>query len=152
MIDSASFRNLNVNEVTASINADDRMYVVLLDDIDVKLTSRDDEKSTTDDKEAIAKLLGFLDSSNSPDNVIFIATTNHIELFDEAIKRAGRFDKIIEVENISKNTAHRMCEGFGLSSKDAKEVLHEYNKDIINPADLQVKILEKIKSNINSGK
>ena len=152
-IDSASFKDLNINEVTASINADDNMYVVLLDDIDVILTSRDDENTTTDDKATIAKLLGFLDSSNSPDNVVFIATTNHIELFDSAISRAGRFDKVIEVEDISKSTAHRMCEGFGLSNEDAKAVLAEYGTySKINPANLQVAILEKIKDNINNGK
>lgn len=152
-IDSASFKDLNINEVTASINADDNMYVVLLDDIDVILTTRDDENTTMDDKATIAKLLGFLDSSNSPDNVVFIATTNHIELFDSAISRAGRFDKVIEVENVSKSTAHRMCEGFGLSNEDAKVVIEEYDPHAkINPANLQVTILEKIKDNINNGK
>ena len=156
LIDSASFKNLNINEVTASINADDRMYVVLLDDIDVILTNREDEKATIDDKATISKLLGFLDSSNSPDNVIFIATTNHIKLFDKAITRSGRFDKVIEIDNISRSTALRMCEGFGLSKEDADKVVSEMccNKDSdksINPADLQVKILETIKTNmINS--
>lgn len=152
MVDSATFKDLNVNELTASINADDKMYVIVLDDIDVILTSREDDKATMEDKANISKLLGFLDSGNSPNNVIFIATTNHIELFDSAITRAGRFDKIFEITNISKDTAIRMCEGFGLSHEQAKELIavEGHNKSSINPADLQVKIIDKIKQNINS--
>lgn len=150
MIDSATFKDLNINEVTGSINADERMYVVLLDDIDVILTSRDDENATTDDKATIAKLLGFLDSSNSPDNVVFIATTNHIDLFDEAITRAGRFDKVINVDNISRETAFKMCKGFGLSDKDSQELLSNDKYKKINPANLQARIIDKIRSSINN--
>ena len=151
VIDSATFKNLNVNEVTASINGENRMYVILLDDIDVILKSRDDDKATTDDKATISKLLGFLDSSNSPNNAIFIATTNHIEIFDKAITRSGRFDKIIEVGNIHKDTAHRMCKGFNLSESDTTKVLSEEfkNSEEINPADIQAKILSIIKANTN---
>lgn len=145
IIDSASFKDLNINEVTSSINADDQMYVVLLDDIDVIFTSRTDDKITIDDKSNISKLLAFLDSNNSPDNVIFVATTNHIEVFDEAITRAGRFDKVIEIGNISKDTGKRMCKGFGLSTESADEVISSYDTDLINPADLQVKILNAMK-------
>ena len=152
LIDSATFKDININEVTGSISNDDKMYVVLLDDIDVILTSRTDDKITIDDKATISKLLSFLDSSNSPDNVIFVATTNHIELFDSAITRSGRFDKIIEVQDISKPTALRMCEGFGLPEDQAKKLVSEEmagNKlATINPDKLQVKILEQLKYNI----
>lgn len=154
LIDSATFKDLNVNEVSASIKADRDMYVVLLDDIDVILTSRTDDKATTEDKAAISKLLGFLDSSSSPDNVVFVATTNHFELFDEAIRRAGRFDKIIKVDNISEATASKMCRGFGLDTNDTADILNSYarhNDSKINPAELQVKILDRIRANINKG-
>lgn len=114
IVDSSSFKDLNVNELTSSINADSDMYVVVLDDIDVILSSRSTDGVTAEDKATISKLLGFLDSSNSPNNVVFVATTNYIELFDEAIRRPGRFDKVIEIENISKPTALKMCKGFGL--------------------------------------
>lgn len=151
VIDPATFKDLNITEVTASINGENRTYVILLDDIDVILKSRDDDGVTTDDKATISKLLSFLDSSNSPNNAIFIATTNHIELFDKAITRSGRFDKIIEIGNIHKDTAYRMCKGFGLSESDTIKVLSEEfkNSEEINPADLQAKILSIIKTNIN---
>ena len=146
MIDSGTFRYLNINEVTGSINADREMYVIVLDDIDVILTSRDDNKATTDDKATLAKLLGFLDSSNSPDNVVFVATTNHIELFDEALTRSGRFDQILEVKNITPDIALDMCKGFGLSKEASNEIL-EGEGGLINPAKLQAKIVNKIKNN-----
>lgn len=148
IIDSATFDKLNLTGVTSAIEADDYMYVVLLDDIDAILASRSDDNVTTTDKANVAKLLSFLDSSNSPDNVVFVATTNYVDLLDEAVRRSGRFDRIFQIDNISKETALRMCEGFGLDESSSKDLVDSYNKDKINPADLQVSILEAIKANL----
>lgn len=149
IVDSSSFKDLNVNELTSSINADNNMYVVVLDDIDVILSSRSTDGVSAEDKATISKLLGFLDSSNSPNNVVFVATTNYIELFDEAIRRPGRFDKVIEIENISKPTAFKMCRGFGLEYDDATIVIDSYDTDTINPADLQSRIVDRIRHNLS---
>lgn len=149
IIDSSTFSYINLSSLTASIESDDHMYVILLDDIDVIFKSRDDNTATSQDKSNIAKLLGFLDSSNSPDNVVFIATTNHVELLDKAVTRSGRFDKIYEISDITPDIAIKMCEGFGLSYEESKELVDSKNKESINPADLQVEILEVLKHNIN---
>ena len=89
-----SFKTLNVSMLTQSINADDKQYVILLEDIDTIFNSLDrtSENIDKEEKEIINKMLQFLDSNSSPNNVIFIATTNHIEKLDAAIVREGRFD------------------------------------------------------------
>lgn len=56
----------------------------------------------------IKQLLQFLDSSQSPNNVIFIATTNYIDRLDHALVRKGRFDLKIELDDFNKDTARKM--------------------------------------------
>ena len=144
-IDMSTFKYINIPDITETINADDSTYVILLDDIDVIITNSRDDESTLDDKGMIHKMLSFLDSTNSPNNVFFVATTNKIELFDAAITRSGRFDDIIEIGDITKDTARKMCDSFKLPDKIKDEILDEYGEfDTINPATLQTQIISKI--------
>ena len=85
-----------------------------------------------------------MDSVNSPNNVVFVATTNYVDTLDSAVTRKGRFDKMIEINGISKSTAKRMCEGFNVPEDKMKKIL-DNKPDIINPCDLQTEILENIK-------
>jgi len=155
MVDLSTFKYMNVSDLSKEIDsccgggAFTDLNVVLLDDIDTILSSRESKSITSQDKENIAKLLSLLDSPSSPNNTIFVATTNYIYLFDEAVTRAGRFDKIIKMEDISKNVAYKMCRDFGLNPEISKSILRAYDSDYVNPAILQNNILKWIKSDLN---
>ena len=144
IIDTSTFDKLKINEVTNSIDADDDMYVVLLDEVDALFKSRDDDKLTDEKKKEVDKLLAFLDSPQSPNNVVFVATTNYIDHLDMAVRRKGRFDKEFEVLDISQDTARKMCKGFDLDDDIIDDIM-EAKSDRVNPADLQVDIISRVR-------
>ena len=146
-IDTSTFDNINLVELTNAINNDNMKSVIFIDEIDTIFKSRDDD-STDDQKARVNKLLSFLDGVNSPNHTVFIATTNYFDKLDAAVKRKGRFDKIIELTDINKDTAKRMCKSFGLSDYASNEVLSKYKTKNINPADLQDKIITNIRKEL----
>ena len=143
-IDLSNFSNFNIGEVVTAIDADKDRYVILLDEIDTLFKSRDDQDTTQEQKEAVSKLLALLDSAQSPNNVVFVATTNYIDRLDKAVIREGRFDKQYCIKNISKQTAIKMCYSFGLTHDEINKLLRDKVGDI-NPAKLQVEIVDAIK-------
>ncbi len=95
--------DIDLSVLTVMLDQDADRYIVLFEDIDTLFLNRDD--STVTDKDynnIINKLLQFLDSNTSPTDVIFIATTNHIERLDKALLRDGRFDLKVKVEGLKK--------------------------------------------------
>ena len=150
IVDMNSFNTLNVSMLTQSINADDKQYVILLEDIDTIFNSLDrtSENIDKEEKEIINKMLQFLDSNSSPNNVIFIATTNHIEKLDAAIVREGRFDCKIEVGPICKETAIKMIKSFGIEEeKSINSILNKVENFPINQSKLQSLILDSFNEN-----
>ena len=147
-IDTSSFDNINLIELTNAINNDNMKAIIFIDEIDAIFKSRDDNDTTDDQKARVTKLLSFLDGVNSPNNCIFLATTNYYNKLDAAVKRKGRFDKIIELGDINKETAMKMCKSFGLSIESSKKIVDSYKKNEINPADLQDKILNVIRKEL----
>lgn len=111
--------------------------IVLFEDIDCIIADRNDENISDKKKFIIGTVLNILDGINSPDNVLFLATTNHIEKIDSAIIRNGRFDLIVEISKIDRDSAEEMKESFN-SDLD----LDMYNFPI-NPSFLQNEILNK---------
>jgi chaperone BCS1 len=116
-------------------------YIVLLEDIDTLYNlNRNTEEvngvninvnhtTSENEKKVINKLLQFLDSNQSPNNVIFIATTNHIDKLDPAILREGRFDLKVEVKGLTKHDAIKFVESFGIDKAGAMEVINKYEKE-----------------------
>lgn len=146
--DMNTFNTLDVNMLSQCINADDETYVVLLEDIDCVFENlnrtNEDSKIDKDDRRAINKLLQFTDSNTAPNNVVFVATTNHIEMLDDAIVRNGRFDLKLHVGGICKETAIKMCKSFELDDAEISKILD--NKSFpINQSELQGLILQTIK-------
>lgn len=107
--------------------------IVLFEDIDCLVSSRKENDSQTysktyttddDDKDKddsvtqdirklnIHTLLNFLDGTNSPENVIFVATTNYIKDIDSAIIRPGRFDHRFKMGKVDKEMAKRICDNW----------------------------------------
>lgn len=112
--------------------------VVLLEDIDCVIGSRKNDKINTND-DLLSIVLNVLDGVLSPNDVIFIATTNHIEKLDKAFIREGRFDFKLNMTNLDYSLAKQMCELYG-----CKETVLEDELFPINPAYLQNKLLSKI--------
>lgn len=150
IVDMNTFNTLNVSMLTQSINADDKQYVVLLEDIDTIFNSLDRTSENVDkeEKQIINKMLQFLDSNSSPNNVIFIATTNHIDKLDAAITRAGRFDFKIKISPICEATAIDMIRSFGIEGEDINTILKQVNTFPVNQSHLQSVILDFFKSRL----
>lgn len=71
--------------------------IIFFDEIDAIATSR--QKSTASyEKRLLNQLLTCLDGFTPRDGVIFIAATNFVDSLDEAIKRPGRFDRIVHID------------------------------------------------------
>jgi chaperone BCS1 len=149
-INMADFAKLNIDSLTASINIDEyEKYIILLEDIDTLFLNRDQKDVEREDMTVINKLLQFLDSNSSPTNVIFIATTNHIDRLDSALLREGRFDLKVKVDGLSEPEARRFCDSFGLNKSDTDEIIREllpYSTDVINQSKLQAYALAKIEN------
>lgn len=147
LIDLNTFDKLDINMVTKCINGDDKTYLVLIEDIDTVFNvNRSQETLDKDDKKVVNKMLQFLDSNNSPNNVIFICTTNHIDKLDAAILRKGRIDKNIYVGPIDKTKAETMIRSFDLTEDSVDKLLSKYDDDArINQSTLQAEILDFVK-------
>ena len=123
--DMTTFKDVGIEALTQSLNADESKYIMALEDIDCIMANRDSENIDKEDKNIVNKLLQFLDSNNSPSDIIFIATTNHIERLDEALLREGRFDIQVKIEGILEDKAREMCKSFNLDDKTIDEVIDE---------------------------
>ena len=118
--------------------------MIVFEDIDKflktkKLKSQDDKDDNI--LSALQPIMQLLDGLYSKDNIIFVATTNHIELLPSELIRSGRFDCKMELSDIPKNIAEEMCKNFEVSLSD---VVPENQSYPINPAYLQKLILNKI--------
>jgi SpoVK/Ycf46/Vps4 family AAA+-type ATPase len=142
----SEFSKINTDFLATTINADDKFYIVVLEDIDCVIGDRQDENDDLENKKNVNKLLQFLDSTSSPTNVVFVATTNHVDKLDDAIKRDGRFDLIVNIGNINKECAYKMCESFGIKDRTKIESIldGQMTDNKINPAKLQNLILQNI--------
>ena len=149
VVDMGTFDKLDINTLTICINADDEKYIVLLEDIDTLFTSLDRKDDLDkEERKIVNKMLQFLDSSSSPSDVIFIATTNHVEKLDDAITRDGRFDLKVEIGNIKEDVAKEMVKSFSVDDKEIDEIVSACKDEktgLINPAKLQNKIISRFK-------
>lgn len=126
--------------------------VYTIDDIDCICKSRE-ESDDKENSEILSSLLAFLDNpptffyhaKNGIDYPISIvvATTNYYDKLDSAVKRYGRFDLKIEMNDFDKIQAEEMC---GIYELKLSDVVDNYNDDNfkISPAYLQALCLENI--------
>lgn len=148
LVNINTFDKLDVQTLTSCFNADDNTYICLLEDIDTLYNiNREDENADKDDKKVINKLLQFLDSNSSPDNVIFIATTNYKEKLDDALLREGRFGKKFYIGPITETEAVKMCKSFECTPEMIDHILSQIeDKTHINQSKLQGLILDEFKN------
>lgn len=158
IVDINTFNHLDTNILKQCINGDSRTYVVLLEDIDTVFNLNRNSKNGSigrEDKKVINKLLQFLDSNSSPNNVIFVCTTNHIDVLDEAIMRRGRIDKNIYIGPIKTDIAKEMCKSFDLTDEQTDKVITDLlstipdtkdgSEKLINQSSLQARILDEFR-------
>ena len=130
------------------VSYEDKTVILIFEDIDCIFSTRDELK-TEKQKQSAQLLLQFLDGTFSIPNIISIATTNHIEVLDPALIRDGRFDIKIEMKNISRESAVRLCRHFNVDSNDIPELL-ENEQFPINPSYIQNKILKYLLEKLQS--
>lgn len=171
-INVSNISRIDFAELTMLLNNDtNNHYIVLLEDIDTLYLQRQkaaeeakNKKKDKDEEEednynsyhqvskpiesSFNDLLQFLDSSVSPNNVIFVATTNHINILDDALLRDGRFDLKEEIKGIKEADIHRFCEIFEVDyDTNIENIKSEYGKPkkgLYNQSKLQ-NILLKLK-------
>lgn len=123
-IDIANLQAIDLTSLAQSIMVDDKKnYIVLFEDIDTLFLNRTDSDTQASERAVINKLLQFLDSNSSPTNVIFVATTNHIERLDEALLREGRFDLKVEVKSLLRPEAELFGKSFELTDDIVDNIL-----------------------------
>ncbi|MBR6289389.1 MAG: ATP-binding protein [Acholeplasmatales bacterium] len=127
-IDVSNIDNIDFARLTMMINNEDKeTYIVLFEDIDTLFLNREEgDKHDKNYNDIINKLLQFLDSNQSPSNVVFIATTNHLDRLDEALIRDGRFDLKIEIGELKKADIARFLTSFDLDPSLTNEIVKEY--------------------------
>ena len=131
-VDMSNIENINFAELASLINNDDYdEYVVLMEDIDTLYLDRKDqtEEQAKLFNDSINKMLQFLDSNSSPNNVIFVATTNYRDRLDAALLRDGRFDIQVEVKGLEYKDVHNIVESFGVDKSLTNKICDEYNED-----------------------
>lgn len=114
--------------------------ILLLEDAD---TIRAAKERTKKSKEGITMeaMLNVLDGVLSPHGVITIATTNHIEVFDEAMIRPGRIDTVYEIDYLDNEQLERICKKFIL---DDQFMFPDISGLKISPADIVGEIKKHI--------
>jgi hypothetical protein len=92
--------------------------IVLFEDIDCLLDDIN-RKEETKDKEvkiSLSCILNILDGIYTPNDVIFIITTNDLSKIDDAIKRKGRTDVLMEIKKPEIQTILHLKEKFEIKS------------------------------------
>jgi SpoVK/Ycf46/Vps4 family AAA+-type ATPase len=126
--------------------------VYTIDDVDCVCKSRE-ETDSKENAEVLSTLLSFLDNPPSfyyktkdglsyPISIV-IATTNYYDKLDEAVKRYGRFDLKIEMNEFTKDQAQEMCKLYDLKLSDLVDNANDDNFTI-SPSYLQALCLENI--------
>ena len=111
--------------------------VILFEDIDCISMNRNTDSKNSENmrKFDLQTLLNFIDGIGSPNNCIFIATTNYIDRIDPALKRKGRFDHVFDIPYIDKELAKDMCKRYNVS----ESILDNFEFPV-SAADIQAEI------------
>ncbi|MEI3172649.1 MAG: AAA family ATPase [Lachnospiraceae bacterium] len=112
--------------------------VILLEDIDYFFSAKEKNEKN------IHALLQTLDGASTGSGVVFIATTNSIELLNEATIRDGRFDLKVHMDNIeTASLAEKMCHSMTLTKEETRALLDKQEYPI-NPAYLQNQCIQTV--------
>lgn len=139
-----------------------RGSVVLIEDFDRNSLSHSDSDSDSESDsgdsitkmakafsgESVSKILNFLDGVSSPEGVVFILSTNHIDRIDPALIRSGRIDVRILMDHFDETRAVEMGNLFGI---DPETVLALGEETWREPASLQLALMHLRKERLIQG-
>lgn len=147
--------NISTNKIMSQ-NYDKKPLVIVFEELDKYfrnqqnmigggidyMTDEDGEYITNESK--LQDFLQFFDGIDSPNNVIFVATTNYIEDIEPALIRRGRFDLTLEMNKIDYKLASEMIKDM-CPHKEVSEYIQEGQE--INSSDLFTKLIfEQLKN------
>ena len=133
--------------------------IYAIDDIDCICTSREKNNKDLNNSVILQNLLAFLDNPPTFDYIakdgvkypisIVVATTNYYDKLDAAVKRFGRFDLTLEMEDFDREQAQLMCDIYGLKLND---LVKKSNKSdfTISPSKLQALCLKNIDNKLKN--
>lgn len=108
--------------------------IVLFEDIDCLLDdiNRTEESKDKEVKISLSCILNILDGIYTPNDVIFIITTNNLDKIDGAIKRKGRTDVLLEVNKPNKNFIKKLKNKFNIETNKEIDNISQLYEEIIN--------------------
>lgn len=152
-VDTTNIAKIDLNQLSRAINLDEgKEYIVLFEDFDTIFIDREalakDPKLQEKQNAMIHDLQQFFDSNTSPNNVIFIATTNYMNKIDKSLVRGGRLDTLVEIKSLDRSTAIKFCKSFKLDDEKTESVLKKIEETdffkasgLYNQSSLQKEIL-----------
>lgn len=84
--------------------------IIFFDEIDSIAQKRSSEESVRHESVFVNQLLTLMDGMETYENVCVIASTNRLELLDEAVRRPGRFDYVLEIRHPSPDGVLKILE------------------------------------------
>lgn len=105
--------------------------VVAIEDVDCLFEKRDQNNSQV----SFSSFLNFLDGINSPEDCIFVITTNHPERLDPALLRTGRADFTLEIDRPTNKCIEEYVQWF--FGKSMPELLKQLVDRNLNMSDVQ---------------
>lgn len=143
----SSFVNIYVGTGSANIRAlfakakAKSPSIIFIDEIDAIGGARTNSVSKNEEREsALNQLLVEMDGFTTKDNVIVIASTNRLDILDEALIRSGRFDKKIYTSNPDVSARYEIIKIHSRNKKIADSVnFHSFAKLFVglNGADIE---------------
>lgn len=92
------------NTINYKPRTPDTYRILLIEDIDCCMFNRDNSVKNDNESDGFGTLLNLLDGVDSPSNIIYIFTTNHVEKLDPALIRPGRIDLKVEISEVCPET------------------------------------------------
>ncbi len=127
--------------------------ILVMEDVDTSGDMVKERKTKTkdgDSKVSLSAVLNCLDGVYYKHGLIVIATTNHVEVLDEAFLRVGRFDYKMEITNPSKKNVEDYISNFFQKQLQLFDYADgSYSMVQIQDMCLTGEIFTKLKTNIN---
>ncbi len=137
----------NFNHMTCPI-------VVLFEEFDKHVAKQNHDKKDIDALSdaivgsVIQQVLQFLDGIESPENVLFIGTTNYIDDIEPSLLRPGRFDLTINIDRVTMVIADQMVRHYRPNAS-----IHDYEDCItdtgVNSSKLSSKLIADCLKEVN---
>ena len=114
-VNTASLGMMLTNDYWIRTSSKERTRIVIIEDVDTSVFSKrrnkpekvekfDSLASSNFTEFNIGTFLNFIDGFASPDKVIYIMTTNHLDELDPALIRPGRIDLSLEIGYVDNET------------------------------------------------